>query len=172
MSDFELLPVDAIDETIEEFRDPENEVNLEYFFVPFAMNNAGDQYCFWYHTPFEASEPPVALVSHDSDELLVLAKNLQDFIFRKFCETLSDIWDKDIVKELKEGLDKALLCTHLPYLTTHQGEVLKDLFSREVQTFKTKWGDVLGVLSDKELEALLQREIGFEELDKAYDYSV
>lgn len=66
-----------------------NPLRQDLQLLPFARTGAGDSYCFWTNAP-GCDEPPVLLVWHDDDRADVLARNLQDFLFRKMVEAVAD----------------------------------------------------------------------------------
>ena len=71
-------------------------------FVPFGASGAGDMYAFYGNMEIEGAHP-VVMVWHDTNETEILAKNLEDFIFRKMLE--KGFYVKD-----QEELDNMFKC--------------------------------------------------------------
>ncbi len=58
------------------------DIHPKYRMVPFAQNGAGDLYIF--QLDMESNgEVPITFFPHNDSEAQILAKNLQDFIFRQ-----------------------------------------------------------------------------------------
>ncbi|MDR2861272.1 MAG: SMI1/KNR4 family protein [Syntrophobacterales bacterium] len=164
---FEILECKRIVEEIEAFKDPEDyrATKPEFQFIPFAITGGGNLYVF----PLDKQQNgnvPVTLVPHDWEEATVLAKNLQDFIFRKMLECVAAF---DEYSKLKDGVLKTnlfnMLRTHKPYLSQRQVEKLEEIYNRNESELSTT-----GLISRDELKEILQQEIGFEELDKEFVY--
>jgi hypothetical protein len=169
--DFELRSFENIIAEIEEIRDPENwrGFDPQYKFVPFAMTYGGCNYAFQFDRQ-NGDDVPVTLVPHDMDEATVLAKNLQDFIFRMLLEggyCLEEgygFWLKG--RDFKTNLFNHLR-THKPYLTPNMVVILEEVYSREV---KNHPNSEPGLISKSELEEIIQREIGFDGLDEEFTF--
>ncbi|WII38450.1 hypothetical protein [Paenibacillus thiaminolyticus] len=152
--DIELLELNQIVEKMEELKDPE-----DYF----------DQQC--------GENVPVTLVPHDSESASILAKNLQDFIFRKLLECVAEIGEYSSAAEggdLKTNLFN-MLRTHKPYLNQRQAAKIEEIYNRDLFDYKYNIpnGNELslsGLISLDELEEVLHQEIGFENLDKEFVY--
>jgi len=91
--DIELLSLNeggsgmSVIERTEELRDPNSCLAAapRFQFVPFAATGGGDVYAFQFDKQ-NGEDVPVTFVPHDEDNATVLAKNLQDFIFRQMLE--------------------------------------------------------------------------------------
>ncbi|PZM65457.1 SMI1/KNR4 family protein [Paenibacillus dendritiformis] len=176
--DIELLELNQIVEKIEELKDPEDyrATKPEFQFVPFAMTGGGDLYVFQFDQQC-GENVPVTLVPHDSESASILAKNLQDFIFRKLLECVAEIDEYSSAAEggdLKTNLFN-MLRTHKPYLSQRQVAKIEEIYNRDLFDYKYNIpnGNELslsGLISLDELEEVLHQEIGFENLDKEFVY--
>jgi hypothetical protein len=143
------------------------------------MTGAGDLYAFQFDKQIEKNVP-IVLLPHDFEDGTVLAKNLQDFIFRKMLEYVSFI-DKDSSgfidnDDLKTNLFN-MLRTHKAYLKHSQYVKIKEIYNRELFDYKHKYNYPnapeeiwTGLITQDELSETLQQEIGFEDLNKDFKY--
>ena len=174
--DFELLKWDSIVEEIEAFKDPNDyrQTKPEFQFVPFGRQKNGDLYVFQFDRQ-NGKDVPVTLVYHDDITAVVLAKNLQDFIFRDLLEDLTNTkYSHTASGDLKVN-SANLLRTHGKYLKRNQVEKLKEIYGRDVFEYieTTSTGLELpleGLISIDELEEVLKQEINFDALDKEFEY--
>lgn len=153
------------------------DINPKYRMVPLAKNGAGDLYVFQLDME-NNGEIPITFFGHDSDAE-ILAKNLQDFIFRQLLESLTGIDEysmayDDSEEEIKKNLYNQLK-THRKYLKAEQVEILENLYQRDIfeYTYKTPNGsefEAEGLLTFDELEKLIKQEIAFEKLNTKFDY--
>ncbi|MEJ5103857.1 MULTISPECIES: SMI1/KNR4 family protein [Chryseobacterium] len=153
------------------------DINPKYRMVPFAKNGAGDLYVFQFDMEV-SGEVPITFFGHDSDAE-ILAKNLQDFIFRQLLESLTEMdeysmFEGDSEEEIKINLQNQLN-THRKYLTPKQVEILEDIYKRDMfeYTYKTSNGgefEAKGMLTFDELEKIVNKEIAFEKLNQRFDY--
>ncbi|WP_459062319.1 SMI1/KNR4 family protein [Stenotrophomonas sp. PSU-St15] len=132
--------------------------------LPFARTGAGDSYCFWTNAP-GCDEPPVLLVWHDDDRADVLARNLQDFLFRKMVEAVADyeapytlLSHGDLADNLQRWLG-----SHRAWLRDDQATALEALFARSAEIEQ-------GEIDEDQAQALVQQLIGFERLDESFAY--
>ncbi|WP_353120008.1 SMI1/KNR4 family protein [Myroides odoratus] len=179
--DIEIWDPVAYKDGILELKDPEvYEIATHYQFIPFAKNGAGDLYVFQYDLQ-NGTDIPITFFPHDDCEAEVVAKNLQDFIFRQLLEATREIDDYAMVfeeeeEEIKRNLQQQLR-THRPYLKNRQVLLLEEIYKRKLvaYTYKLPNGGqqkAEGLTTFDEVEALLQREINFEHLNKTFDYTV
>ncbi|WP_454059013.1 SMI1/KNR4 family protein [Elizabethkingia ursingii] len=153
------------------------DINPKYRMVPFAKNGAGDLYVFQLDME-NNGEIPITFFGHDSDAE-ILAKNLQDFIFRQLLESLTEIdkysmFYEDSEEKIKQNLHNQLK-THRKYLKAEQVEILEDLYQRDIfeYTYKTPNGsefEAKGLLTFNDLEKLIKQEMAFEKLNIKFDY--
>lgn len=156
--DFEIMEEDDISAGMQEGMLFADETHR---FVPFGVTGAGDWYAFYYNLQ-DGNDVPVVLVYHDSNEAVVLAKNLQDFIFAQLLEAVTNpdpqypglIADGDMQENTRH-----FLRTHAPYITPHQQEIVAETYRK-------------GSLTGEELQAILEAEINFEWLDSSFPYQV
>lgn len=170
-----------IENSIEEMSDEEDyrDIHTDYKFIPFAQNGAGDLYAFQFDLE-NNGEIPVTFIPHDEQEAEVLAKNLQDFIFRQLLESVIEIDEDSMFYEeeeddLKQNLINQLK-THEPYLTPKQIEILNMIYERDIfeYTYKTPNGSAFeteGLVTFDEVEEILKQEIAFDQLNKRFDYT-
>jgi len=173
-NDFELLDNEMIANEIEAFKDPEDyrQTDPKYNFIPFAQNGAGDLYCFQFDKK-DGNNIPVVLVWHDSNLVQVLAKNLQDFMFRSMLETIIDFEEESSL--LKEGgLFKNLKNyqkTHLEFLSTNQQEIIIEAYTKIISDQRNNDA----ILNDSEIKQLIdimKTEIFFDDLDSEFTYQI
>ena len=154
------------------------DIASRYELVPFAKNGAGDLYVFQYDLK-NGDDIPISFFPHDDDQLQVVAKNFQDFIFRQLLESVTEIdeysmFDEDEV-EIKEHLHNQFR-THKPYLLPRQIEILEEIYARDIieYSYKLPKGrdeEAEGLATFDEVEKILKEEIDFEYLDKEFDYT-
>ncbi|MDV4139997.1 SMI1/KNR4 family protein [Elizabethkingia anophelis] len=153
------------------------DINPKYQMVPLAKNGAGDLYVFQFDMEIN-SEVPITFFGHDSDAE-ILAKNLQDFIFRQLLESLTEIDEysmfyEDSEEKIKQNLHNQLK-THRKYLKAEQVEILEDIYQLDIfeYTYITPNGgefEAKGLLTFDDLEKLIKQEISFEKLNIKFDY--
>lgn len=96
---------------------------------PFAQTGAGDWYGFCFSMKSETSLP-IVLMFHDSDNALLLADNLEDFIFYKMLMASFKI-DEDCSNEIFKTELQRVLSTHKKYLKKEYIKVLEQLYSNQ-----------------------------------------
>lgn len=167
--DFEAISVEEIIEEMDYFLDqdsyPQTKKEFRTSFVPFAQTDAGDLYCFYFNKEKQVSS--IVLVFPDANKVTILAKNLEDFMFRQLLGCVlklrgeSSIMDGDF----KENIENQL-STHKKYLPANYVEILTEIYGREI----TERDGKMGLLSRAELNSILEREINFEDLNKSFEY--
>lgn len=167
--DFEAISVEEIIEEMEFFSSednyPKTKKEFRTSFVPFAQTEAGDLYCFYFNKEKQISS--VALVFPDANKVTILAKNLEDFMFRQLLgcvvkpHTEGSIMDGDFKENIQNQLS-----THKKYLPIHYVEILTEIYERELIERDGK----IGLLSRTELNSILERTINFEGLNKSFEY--
>jgi hypothetical protein len=153
------------------------DINPKYRMLPFAKNGAGDMFVFQLDME-NNGEIPITFFGHDSDAE-ILAKNLQDFIFRQLLESLTEIDEysmfyEDSEEKIKQNLHNQLK-THRKYLKAEQVEILEDFYQRDIfeYTYKTPNGsefEAKGLLTFDDLEKLIKQDMAFEKLNIKFDY--
>ena len=169
-SDFELMTPD----NILNFEFPEDWDTEEHHFIPFAKTAEGNTYAFYKNVEIDG-ENPIVLIWED-DEAEYVAKNFEDFIFRKMIEASDDIdkddlfadYGKDNPMELYRTDLQADLGTIRPYLkdnyvsileTTYNGEVLETLIS-------------YGFMGSKPVKEVIKEMLDFELMGDVFDHEV
>ena len=174
-NDFELMQIADIAEESAEFLNPDSyrEVRPDLRFIPFAMNGAGDLYCFHLNAATDAGVP-IVYVWHDADKATFKARNLQDFIFRGLLEAVAEVDGDSLISRGEFGENcQAMLGTHGPFLSVRQRDIVTQIYRRGLttQVLQLPMGreqTYSGLLSDAELEQLLCAEIGFEQRDRSF----
>ncbi|GAB3638233.1 hypothetical protein GCM10027422_38230 [Hymenobacter arcticus] len=176
-SDFELLTLEQASEVTAELAAPDDyrQIKPDYKFIAFAQNGAGDCFCLL-PTAQQANDIPVVFLWHDANEATFLAKNLQDFIFRRI---LIDMAEQDTYNQVSEEEFRrnlaATLKTHSRYLTDQQSAILADMLLKPLISYEdtecsyteTRWG----LLTAKELGNIMTEVIGFNKLDASFEYA-
>ena len=169
-SDFELLTA----EEMLNFEFPELWDTEKHHFIPFAKTAEGNIYAFYKNLEVE-DENPVVLIWDDMDETEVIAKNFEDFIFRKMLEATDDIDKEDLEADYgKDGLEayRTDLLSDLksitPYIKDEYVTVLNDIYSAEGQEMLFSYG----FKSEKRLAEIIKEMLGFEYLDDVIEHEV
>ncbi|WP_289662975.1 SMI1/KNR4 family protein [Flavobacterium panacagri] len=176
--DFESLNLKSVAEEIEELRAPEDyrNINPEFKFIPFAKSGGGDHYCFFLNEE-ENGDVPIVFVWHDSNEVNYLAKNLQDFIFKVLLIDMSqqDLYNELSDEEFRSDLE-SVFKSHKKYLTERQNEILESILKREIIDYEINVSPKIvetarGLLTDHELESIVNEVIPFDKMNKSFKYS-
>lgn len=176
-NEFELLEDDSLLEMAEYVNIdcvPENLIGL-----PFAMNGAGDYYCFAYEKSALTAAPFIILLAHDYDGYCYLARSFEDFIFRHFLEALTDLSFFDLEDD-RFIIEDALLTSlkaHQKYLLPAHYRCLSEILQRKRLSFEHRYGiddryieELMGFLSKEEYETLLAVHIPCEHLNQAVEF--
>lgn len=139
-----------------------NPLRQDLHLLPFARTGAGDNYCFWTNAPGFA-EPPVLLVWHDDDRADLLAANFQDFLFRKMAEAVVELEETLLDEGSVSDNLQAWLGTHRAWLRPDQAAALEALYARSEAIDN-------GGIPEDEVEALLDKVIGFARKDESMAY--
>ena len=169
-SDFELLTADEM----LNFEFPELWDREKHHFIPFAKTAEGNIYAFYNNIEVEG-ENPVVLIWDDMDETEIIAKNFEDFIFRKMLEASDDIDKEDLEADYGEAGTEAYrtdlledLKSITPYIKEEYVAVLSDIYNAEIL-------DMLfshGFKSEKSLAAIIKEMLDFEYLDDVIEHEV
>ncbi|HFC6387026.1 TPA: SMI1/KNR4 family protein [Neisseria bacilliformis] len=164
--EFEIPDADTLVEYYGEFADPDSLLPLKAQYLnsvaPFAGAGNGDVYVFYYENG--AAEPLVARLVHDDDFCEILAKNFDDFVFRKLLSAANECYETDSEDYRAELL--AQLETHRPYLTPERAAALAETYRRPFS--RDQWDDPY-ILEEDELNELLQRHAPFARYDEEWD---
>jgi len=169
-SDFELLTADEM----LNFKFPELWNTEKHHFIPFAKTAEGNVYAFYKNLEVEG-ENPIVLIWDDMDETEIIAKNFEDFIFRKMLEATDDIDKEDLEADYgKDGLEayRADLLSDLksitPYIKDEYVTVLNDIYSAEGQEMLFSYG----FKSEKRLAEIIKEMLGFKYLDDMIEHEI
>jgi hypothetical protein len=167
-SDFELLTSEAI----LHFEFPEEWDSKTHHFIPFAKTAEGDTYAFYKNVEIDG-ENPIVLI-WENDEAEYVAKNFEDFIFRKMIEA-SDSIDKEDLEadygkennmELYRADIKADLETLRPYLKDDYISILEKAYNGEVLETLIAYG----FISDKPVKDVIKEMLDFELMGEVFDH--
>ena len=175
--EYEPIELNQVIEEIETMKDPEDYRGIpsEYKLIPFAMTGGGDLYAFQFDKQC-GENVPITLVHHDGGIPSLMAKNIQDFIFRRMIECVVDV---KYSKKASDGDLKAnifnMLRTHKPYLTQHQAKKVEEIYSRNLFEYKNKVPSgyeytITGLISMDESENVLRQELEIEGLDIGFAF--
>ena len=169
-SDFELLTADEM----LNFEFPELWDTEKHHFIPFAKTAEGNIYAFYKNIEI-AGENPVVLIWDDMDETEIIAKNFEDFIFRKMLEATDDIDKEDLDTDYDEaGIEAyrtdilADLISITPYIKSEYVTVLSDIYNAEVLDMLFSYG----FKSEKRLNEIITEMLDFECLDDVNEHEV
>lgn len=176
--DFESLNLKSVAEEIAELRDPEDyrNINPELKFIPFAKSGGGDHYCLFLNEE-NNGDVPIVFVWHDMNEVNYLAKNLQDFIFKVM---LIDMSKKDIYNELSDeefrNEIQSVFKSHKKYLNERQISILEEIMTRKIVEYEIHVSPKIiesarGLLTDSELESIVNEVIPFDKMNQSFKYS-
>ncbi|MDU1890992.1 MAG: SMI1/KNR4 family protein [Dysgonomonas sp.] len=171
-NDFELLKFDRIIEEIEAFKNPEDyrKTKPEHQFIPFAQNRAGDLFVFQMDAK-KGKDIPITFLWHDSETGIILACNLQDFIFRMLLKEV-EIIDKYSTLVTIEG-DKTnahnVLRTHKPYLKDKHYNILTAIYKKELSDNYHEQG-AKSLITKEEKAEILRHEIRFDKFNHEFVY--
>ena len=168
--DFEMLRAEEIlDFQFDELWDIE-----EHEFIPFAKTDESNVYAFYKNLKVD-KEYVIVYIWNDMNETEIIAKNFEDFIFRKMLEAVFDI-DKDDLKGdyRKSGFDgyKVDLFNDLktikPYINENYADILTKFYTRDAQESMFSYG----LISKEELVETIQKYLSFKELDTVFEHEI
>ena len=177
--DFESLNLKSVVEEIEELQDPEDyrNINPEFKFIPFAKSGGGDHYCFFLNEE-NNDDVPIVFVWHDMNEVNYLAKNLQDFIFKVLLIDMSkqDVYNQLTDEEFRSDIE-SVFKSHKKYLTDRQNEILSAILKRDIVDYEINVSPKIvesarGLLTDHELESIVNEVIPFDKMNQSFKYSI
>ena len=168
--DFEMLRAEEMLEfQFDELWDIE-----EHEFIPFAKTDESNVYAFYKNLKVD-KEYAIVYIWNDMNETEIIAKNFEDFIFRKMLEAVFDI-DKDDLKGdyKKSGFDgyKVDLLNDLktikPYINENYADILTNFYTRNAQESMFSYG----LISKEELVETIQKYLLFKELDTVFEHEI
>ena len=169
-SDFELLTPDDI----LHFEFPEAWDTDTHHFIPFAKTAEGNTYAFYENMEING-ENPIVLIWED-DETEIVAKNFEDFIFRKMLEAADDIDKEDLEADYGKKDDaiehyradlKADLKSIRPYLNTTYIKILEDAYDGDVVSTLISYG----FKTSKPLKEIFAEMLDFKEMGDTFDHA-
>ncbi len=169
--DFEMLRAEEmLDFKFDELWDIER-----HEFIPFAKTEEGNVFAFYTNLQTDG-ESAVVYIWDEMNETEILAKNFEDFIFRKMLEAVYDVDKEELNPDYKEsGFEGYLadirkdLKTITPYLNSEYVKVLSDIYSRSnILESKISYS----LITHKELAETIQTHLEFEELDSVFEHEV
>jgi len=168
--DFEMLRAEEIlDFQFDELWDIE-----EHEFIPFAKTDENNIYAFYKNLKVDR-EYAIVYIWNDMNETEIIAKNFEDFIFRKMLEAVFDV-DKDDLKGdyKKSGFEgyKVDLLNDLksikPYINKEYADILTNFYARDAKESMFSYG----LISKEELVETIQKYLSFKELDSVFEHEV
>jgi len=167
-SDFELLiPTDILN-----FEFPEEWDTKTHHFIPFAKTSEGNVYAFYKNVEVD-EQNPIVLIWQD-DEAEYVAKNFEDFIFRKMIEATDDI-DKDDIHadygkdDPVEFYRKDLLLdlnAITPYLNETYITLLENIYNAESVDMLFSYA----LKSEKKISDIVKEELGFNLMGDVFNH--
>ena len=169
--DFEMLPNDEM----LHFQFDELVDTKKHKFVPFAKTEEGNIFAFYEGIETDG-ESAVVCIWEDMNETEVVAKNFEDFVFRKMLEAIHDVDKDDLTADYSNGdfeLYRADILKDLktirPYLNANYIEVLEMLYNQdEVEDGMFSFS----LISTNELKELIEKYLSFPQLDTIFEYEV
>ena len=169
--DFELLTqTEMLNFQFDELWDIE-----KHQFVPFAKTEEGNVYAFYKNLKIDG-ENAIVHIWNDMNETEIVAKNFEDFIFRKMLEAIFDIDKDDLSADYKEGGFDAYrkdlvndLRTISPYIDAEYIEILSKIYHQN-EVVESMFA--FGLISQTELVNLVQKHLLFEELDAIFEHEI
>lgn len=167
--DFELFtPEQMLNFEFPELWDSEN-----HHFIPFAKTQEGIVYAFYANIDIEG-ENPVVLIWDEMDEAEIIAKNFEDFIFRKMLMATEDLDKEDLQADY--GKEDPMLTYQQdilldlksisPYLKQSYVDLLTEQYHGQIKETLISYG-IEGPHTSSELIAA---HLEFEQLDEAFSY--
>lgn len=167
-SDFELLTSDEI----LNFEFSEDWDTEQHHFIPFAKTAEGNTYAFYNNVDID-EENPIVLIWED-DETEYVAKNFEDFIFRKMLEAADDIDKDDLYADYGKETPMELYRTDLKADLESIRFYLKDEYISVLDTAYN--GEVLetliayGFMGTKPVKEVLKEMLDFELMGDVFDH--
>jgi len=169
-SDFELFtPKDILD-----FEQPETWDSRTHHFIPFAKTDEGNVYAFYANIEIN-KQNPIVLIWRD-DETEYVAKNFEDFIFRKMLEAGNDIDKDDLQADYGKNNSIEIYRTDLlsdlksitPYLNTEHAEILEELYNAPAIEMTFSYG----FESKREFSDIFKKYLDFEYMANVFDHEI
>ncbi|MCW8821051.1 MAG: SMI1/KNR4 family protein [Sulfurovum sp.] len=169
-SDFELLTPDDI----LNFEFPEEWDTEQHHFIPFAKTSEGNVYAFYENVKINGENPIVHIWQDDEAEYI--AKNFEDFIFRKMLESSDDIDKDDLYADYGKDNGMELYRTDLqsdlknirPYLKNEYVSVLEVAYNGEILETLISYG----FRGTKSVKDVIKEMLDFELMSDVFEHEV
>jgi len=169
--DFELLrPEEILNFKFDELWDTD-----KHSFIPFAKTEEGNIYAFYKNIQHE-DENVIVHIWNDMNETEIIAKNFEDFIFRKMLEAIFDVDKEDLKGDYKKngflGYKGDLindLKTITPYLNKNYIEILEKFYNKD-KIIESMFS--YGLINQKELVGLVQKYLFFKNIDTIFEHEL
>ncbi|MGL5275932.1 hypothetical protein [Myroides sp.] len=167
--DFEQITINQIDEFIESKPDYWRE---DLLLIPFAHTGSGEWYAFYYNMQDEEEVPIVLLQLMSS--ALIMAKNLDDFIFRMILESAcigfyNYTQDDNGESEIKNRNSLIrMIQSHRKYLPIQRKLIIDEVFDKPL----FYQNNDAGMISESELNDFFNETIAFKHLNYEFDYLI
>ena len=167
--DFELLRASEIlNFKFDEFWDIDT-----HKFIPFAKTEEGDIYAFYKNMEYEG-ENVIVRVWNEMNETEIIAKNFEDFIFRKMLEAVFDIDKDDLTGDYKEdGFEGYItdLTKDLNSITPYISDIYSNILLVIYTKYKVEESMFSYTLLDKlRFKEIIQEHLFFEKLDYLFEH--
>jgi hypothetical protein len=143
-------------------------------FVPFAKTDEGNVYAFYKNMKID-NEYVIVYIWNDMNETEIIAKNFEDFIFRKMLEAIFDVDKDDLNADYKDGGFNGYredllkdLKTIKPYLNQEYINILDKFYNRDGKENLFSYSSI----SKEELVETIEKYLKFEELDSIFEHEV
>lgn len=167
-SDFELLTPDDI----LNFEFPKEWDIQQHHLIPFAKTAEGNMFAFYKNVEIDGENPIVLIWENDEAEFV--AKNFEDFIFRKMIEASDDIdkddlyadYGKDNGMELYRADLQADLKTIRPYLKDVYVSILEEAYNGEILETLISYG----LMGAKPVKTVIKEMLDFELMGEVFEH--
>ncbi|MDO4880645.1 MAG: SMI1/KNR4 family protein [Capnocytophaga sp.] len=170
--EFEVMSFSDISKQIDDFANPKScwGFSSSHFFVPFATDWLRDYFCFFFDEENPKEEPIIVFLCYDCIEGTFIANNLQEFIFYGLLYAVFDVENHSLIhnSDFYENIHN-MFCTHRPYLTDEQAEVIQEIYERKLFKHIYRYGnngrggqwskECIGLISREEFETLRDKFI-------------
>jgi len=140
--------------------------------IPFAKTSEGNVYAFYANEKIEG-ENPIVLI-WDDDETEYIAKNFEDFIFRKMMEASDDIDKEDLKADYGDNNAIELYRTDLKNDLSSIRSYLKDTYVALLdEAYNGEALETLisyGFKMDKPLKEIFKETIYFDKMGEVFDH--
>ena len=167
--DFELMTP----EQMMTFEYPQSWDTDTHHFIPFSRTSEGEYYAF-YKNIETSGENPVVLIWDDMNETEIVAKNFEDFIFRKMLEASYDVDKEDLeadygkekrMEHYREDLLKDLQSIR-PYLNEQYVTILENIYNAEIIETLISYH----LKGQKPIGEIIEEMLYFEQMSESFEH--